>query len=369
MKKLVWIVGIAWFGVLLSGCAELRELRQIKQIQETRIRELEKQNNDYKDAYYELKIHRGKEQFESKKKIDKLERDISDLEESRSEKEQKLREENISLRRELQTASSQLNTARLELKKLKEKHDLLKTDTTNALKQKESNLEKAEQDKNSLLLETSTLKSDFDSATQQLSAKQEEIQNLQNQLGERDKQVKTLESQVSKLEEKIKNSPDVSEKTGEQTTDSKILDEAESVFKEEIQEVISAGKVRVKQDDRGLVLHLYSDDLFEAGSVILTKEVRPLLIKISGILTQFPNQEIFVEGHTDNVPIENLPFLDNLALSSARADNVLRFLVENGGVDRKRVKSIACSWFHPLASNDTAEGRKNNRRVEIILRP
>jgi chemotaxis protein MotB len=116
-----------------------------------------------------------------------------------------------------------------------------------------------------------------------------------------------------------------------------------------------------------VVLRLASDDLFDPASVILSQNVQPLLSKIANLLKQFPDCMILVEGHTDNTPIQNLPFVDNLALSSARADAVVRYLMEASKIESRQLKSVSCSWFHPIVSNDAPEGRKQNRRVDIVI--
>ena len=112
------------------------------------------------------------------------------------------------------------------------------------------------------------------------------------------------------------------------------LDKVESEFTQKLTSEVQAKKVQLLRDNRGLVVRLFSDDLFETGSVIVQDTINPLLLKISGLLSQYPQNGVNVEGHTDNVPIENLPFLDNLALSSARADNIVRVLTDEGGLIR-----------------------------------
>jgi chemotaxis protein MotB len=79
-----------------------------------------------------------------------------------------------------------------------------------------------------------------------------------------------------------------------------------------------------------------------------------------------------VEGHTDDVPI-GLVFIEkyptNWELSAARAVGVVRFLQEKGWLEPKRLSAVGYSYYKPVASNDTAEGRRQNRRIEIILVP
>ena len=84
------------------------------------------------------------------------------------------------------------------------------------------------------------------------------------------------------------------------------------------------------------------------------------------------NKIIRVEGHTDNVPITRRlqkQFPTNWELSTARAVNVVRFLQEKVGIEAERIQIIGMSEYHPVASNETPDGRSQNRRIEIALLP
>jgi chemotaxis protein MotB len=74
-----------------------------------------------------------------------------------------------------------------------------------------------------------------------------------------------------------------------------------------------------------------------------------------------------VEGHTDNIPINNARFPDNQELSTARANNVWRILVNDAGIDPKKISATGYGEFRPLVPNDTEEHRKQNRRVDLVI--
>ena len=74
-----------------------------------------------------------------------------------------------------------------------------------------------------------------------------------------------------------------------------------------------------------------------------------------------------VEGHSDDVPIHNAEFASNWDLSTARATVVAKLLLDEAGVDPKRISIAGYAQYHPAASNDTPEGRKANRRVDIVV--
>ena len=139
-----------------------------------------------------------------------------------------------------------------------------------------------------------------------------------------------------------------------------------SLFKPEI----SSKKVRVSEDERGLVITLSGDAYFDKGSAALKKTIRPVLDKVGAIAESFPNF-IRIEGHTDNIPItvsaDRTGYATNWELSSARSINVLRYLSEEADVAPERLSSVAFGQYRPLGDNAEPEGRAYNRRVDIII--
>jgi chemotaxis protein MotB len=118
---------------------------------------------------------------------------------------------------------------------------------------------------------------------------------------------------------------------------------------------------------RGLVIRLLTDRvLFDSGAAELKPEAGPVLSKVAQILRQEGAHQVMVEGHTDPVPIHGSLFPTNWELSTARASRVVRSLIE-GGVPQQRLSAAGYAYLHPIASNNTAEGRSRNRRVEIVL--
>ncbi len=105
--------------------------------------------------------------------------------------------------------------------------------------------------------------------------------------------------------------------------------------------------------------------IFSQGELKFNKSARGFLNKIVSLLKDIP-YDIEVEGHTDNVPIFSEKYESNWELSSQRAIMVLRYLIDKG-IDQKRLSAIACGEFHPIADNNTEEGRRKNRRVEIVI--
>jgi len=107
--------------------------------------------------------------------------------------------------------------------------------------------------------------------------------------------------------------------------------------------------------------------LFASGDATLDEAVYPILDGIIKI-ARHNDLGIQVEGHTDDVPIETGQFPSNWELSSTRAVNILRYLHGNGGIPSNRLVAVGFSQYRPAADNSTLEGRRKNRRIEIIFR-
>ncbi|MFH1514316.1 MAG: flagellar motor protein MotB [bacterium] len=119
-------------------------------------------------------------------------------------------------------------------------------------------------------------------------------------------------------------------------------------------------------DERGLRIRFTDPVLFALGKADLNTESIDILRDVSDILSGLPNK-IVVEGHTDNIPIKSARFKSNLELSIARAGEVWHFLIEEGGIDPHNLSAAGYSEYHPLKPNDSAENRRINRRVEILI--
>lgn len=145
--------------------------------------------------------------------------------------------------------------------------------------------------------------------------------------------------------------------------------EASESMADEIQKEVDSQnigeEVGVEFDSQGVTLTLKGGFLFDSGSASLKPEAVPLLDKIAVILTKYNERIIEIEGHTDNVPIANSHFADNMELSSVRALSVARYLIADKGFDPYYIKYSGRGEYVPIASNDTVEGRRLNRRVEI----
>jgi chemotaxis protein MotB len=116
----------------------------------------------------------------------------------------------------------------------------------------------------------------------------------------------------------------------------------------------------------GLVISLREVGFFDSGSASIQPQSRDAFGRIAALLLRYSHR-VRIEGHTDNVPIHNLLFASNWELSTARATELVRLLMTNYQFPPARLSAAGYAEFHPVASNDTAEGRAQNRRVDIVV--
>jgi len=126
------------------------------------------------------------------------------------------------------------------------------------------------------------------------------------------------------------------------------------------------GFVEVEAEENKVTIRLMGEATFDTGKAGLKSNFLPLLLKIGEVLGKTKG-EIIIAGHTDNVPLAGGHFGSNLGLSMARAGSVAEFLLRSSTIDPKRLSTMGFGEYRPLTTNDTAEGRQKNRRVEIIL--
>jgi chemotaxis protein MotB len=131
---------------------------------------------------------------------------------------------------------------------------------------------------------------------------------------------------------------------------------------------IAAHTVSLEMGRDGLVISLREAGFFDSGSAVPKPAALPALRSIANELSTLP-YDIRIEGHTDNVPIHTAEFDSNWDLSSARATRIARLFIEMKAIRPDRISAAGYAEFHPIAGNDTAEGRAQNRRVDLVVMP
>ncbi len=148
------------------------------------------------------------------------------------------------------------------------------------------------------------------------------------------------------------------------------LARSKGLLEQKLGQEINDKQIKLQMMEKGLVITVVGDLIFDSGKAKIRPEAFPLLTKVSGILKDNMAQfNVGIEGHTDNVPIQKSGWKSNWELSTARALSVLHYLANEQGISPERLSAIGYGEYRPVASNDTKDGRKQNRRVEIVILP
>ena len=137
---------------------------------------------------------------------------------------------------------------------------------------------------------------------------------------------------------------------------------------ERFRSMIESGQLRVRIVRNRMVVELPEGILFDSGRADLKDGGQTTLTEVAGVLAQIDNRSFQIAGHTDNIPIRNRRFANNWELSTQRAVTVTRYLIAQG-VPANRVSAAGYADTEPTASNESDEGRAQNRRIEIVLLP
>jgi len=135
------------------------------------------------------------------------------------------------------------------------------------------------------------------------------------------------------------------------------------LFKDNLPQTKSINLVK---DPRGLIVRVNSTTLFDEGSAIIKPQAKATITEIVKVLTKIDNP-VIIEGHTDSTPIKNTKFPSNWELSTARATNIISFIMENSKISPKRLCAVGYGEYEPVGDNTSISGRMLNRRVDIIV--
>ncbi|MFY9853119.1 MAG: flagellar motor protein MotB [Terracidiphilus sp.] len=151
----------------------------------------------------------------------------------------------------------------------------------------------------------------------------------------------------------------------------RIKDDLEHVRRELEQKLsnqISTHAVSIQMGRDGLIISLREAGFFRSGSATPKPESLPALRQIAASLGHSP-YDLRIEGHTDNIPIHTTEFDSNWELSSARATRIARFFIDLKAISPERISAAGYAEFHPVADNETTDGRAKNRRVDLVILP
>jgi chemotaxis protein MotB len=143
-----------------------------------------------------------------------------------------------------------------------------------------------------------------------------------------------------------------------------------AVLQQELQQAlkheIDLHEVALHRESEGLVLSLREFGFFDSGSADLKPSARPAVDRIASILA-VRTCRLRIEGHTDNIPIHTSKMISNWELSTARSTELVRLLIQDYRFAPERLSAAGFAEFHPIASNNTAQGRAQNRRVDVVI--
>ena len=152
----------------------------------------------------------------------------------------------------------------------------------------------------------------------------------------------------------------------------RLLDDTKNTIATSLKEEIEAEEIELVELEDTLKVVFIDKILFDSGSVEINQKGQKILLVVADSIRAHKNQNLLVEGHTDNTPLSPAlkeRFPSNWELSAARAAAVVRFIQKVGQLQPERLSARGYSYYRPVAANQTKEGRHQNRRIEIILGP
>ena len=173
---------------------------------------------------------------------------------------------------------------------------------------------------------------------------------------------------IPSLKPEIKVSPIGKTRSGQAKTraEEKDFRQVKSAVEAYLVKQGAQGKVTLEITRRGLIVSLKEAGFFNSGQAGIKPEAYDLINTIAEVVTQY-NNPIRLEGHTDNIPINTAQFPSNWELSTARATNGLKYLLNNFDIDPNKISTTGYAEFRPIADNSTPEGRGKNRRVDLVM--
>ena len=174
------------------------------------------------------------------------------------------------------------------------------------------------------------------------------LNQKKNELNERERTINELQQMINAQNEKVR----------------KLLSSVKDALLG-----FSSDELTVREKDGKVYVAMSDKLLFQSGSARLDKRGEGALGKLAEVLNKQTDIDVFIEGHTDNKPINTVQFKDNWDLSVIRATSVVRILIKNYNVNPLQIQPSGRGEYMPVDDNETAEGRSKNRRTEIIMAP
>lgn len=415
----------------IAGCAPLPAQTDQMRVQQRTIDKLREENRQFQDAYYKIKEQLDAQNEQSQKQAEQMTRDLQEARNERTLNEKALdkklstsgeeytkfkketldqivllQAQNAKLQQDIQGAITERNAAQEKLKQA-EAQIQAEQARSNGLAQQAA---KVEADMKTLSGQVAELKhavqvrdealtgeksartaaeQERDAAKQQLADQGKSLQAAQSELTQTKKKADAA-SQAEQAASQIQRELEQARKDKEALTrevaglksdqakaaakpaapasaaDDPEMQRVAATMEQTLKSASSARGVAVRLDRRGVRVIVPGSLLFDNNKATLSRRAGDVLGPIAQGLGQTGGRPVTVEGHTDNQAPEE-PYADNWMLGFARADRVREFLMRDGGVDASRLTALSRAQFEPIASNDSADGRRQNRRVEIVI--
>jgi len=265
-----------------------------------------------------------------------------------------------------QTLQTDLYGTTEKLNNLQARYDIVEQQLEDAMAQN-----RALNDQNiAAMAEIDRLKNIFQARSQQqqeqLSALEQQQQELEAQQEQQQQRYQQLLDNKQQLEQELER-----ERIAREARLAKMANTYNSLVAN-LEQEIERGEITINKLKDKLTVNLVEKILFPSGSADLTPAGIKVIRQVGDILKEVDDKDIRVEGHTDNLGISKAlqaKFPSNWELSAARAANVVRVLQREVGIPGEKLEIGAYGPFHPVSSNDTPEGRAQNRRIQIVLVP
>jgi chemotaxis protein MotB len=149
-------------------------------------------------------------------------------------------------------------------------------------------------------------------------------------------------------------------------TETQSLQEAENAIQKALDPEIQRREVTMSMRREGLVVSLKEMGFFDSGSAAIRPGSLDAISRLAAVLKERP-ESLRIEGHTDNMPIHTSRYATNWELSTSRATELIQLLITKYGIPPTHLSAAGYGEFHPVASNSTAEGRAQNRRLDVVI--
>ena len=312
---------------------------------------------------------------ELQNRLDGLEREnsqlgteLSDVRGQIATLEKKLADETAqvsALESDKQQLASGTATAQSEIIKLQQRAAELEAESARVAKEREQLRQEQSRLSAALDQERQRLKTETEEKAK-LAKEREQLQQEQSQLSanldEERKRVKAEAEDKARLEQERAAKED----------EIRRLTKTQEELSRSLKDEIAKGNITIQQVRDRLTINMVDRVLFDSGRADIKPAGVKVLKQVSDVLSKVGDKQIRIEGHTDNVPISTKlqdKFKTNWELSTARATVVVRYLIDQGGVQREVLSAVGYADTHPIASNDSEQGRSSNRRIEIVLYP